>query len=146
LADFEQIVYPEHFNVVSIKELIASNINTHRAEDIKLAKTDVGEALMHYALTETTSDLDDVHLQSNISRDPRVYHLVYGTVHKDYTHVAVQLLDSVLKKHKTESAETKTAAANKNYETTMLSQGEIEIMIYVYILAARHPRPSELEG
>ena len=50
-----RIVYPTHYNVVSIRELIAKNMPDYKVSDIKLAKSEMGEALMYYALTKAVS-------------------------------------------------------------------------------------------
>ena len=59
----------------------------------------MGEALMYYALTTAdTADLEVVHMHTNCRQDLTVYHLVYLAVHTAYGHVAVHLLNAILRK------------------------------------------------
>lgn len=79
--DCDSIVYPVHYNVVSIRDLINTSMPDYKVEDIKLAKSEMGEALKYYALTKAdTADLEDVHLHTN------------------YGHVAVHLLKGFCRK------------------------------------------------
>lgn len=59
----------------------------------------------------------------------KVYHLVYGAVPSQYTHVAAHLIETILKKCKTQTAPKKLAP---NQEITLMSEGELKIMIYIY--------------
>lgn len=71
--DCDRIVYLTHYNVVSIRDLIDTSMPDYKVEDIKLAKSEMGEALMYYALTKAdTADLEDVHLHTNCIQDPTV--------------------------------------------------------------------------
>lgn len=72
--------------------------------------------------------MDDVHIHSNHRNDPKVYNLVVcGAVHINYSNEAVHLIETLLKK-------LKTTESNKasNTATVLQSEGEIEIMIYIY--------------
>lgn len=45
LSDDESISYPSHYNVVSLRELISTSMPSYKVDELKLAKTEVGEAL-----------------------------------------------------------------------------------------------------